>query len=296
MDHIDRLRLFVRAAELGGFSKAAVDAGLQQSTVSKAVASLEARWGVTLFLRSNRRISLTESGKAALERAQAALESVDSLDMDLTGSDREPIGLLRIHASVALARYVLAPIAASFLRHFPHVRVEFLAEDRRLDLVEAAVDIAFLLGAPEDSSYFTRKIGAFDRVLAASPEFLLRYQTPATPEELLGLPCIAFTTAPDSDIWRLASKTRTTEIAISGPVRANSGGIVHEAMLQHVGVGLVPAFLILDDLLSKRLVRVLPDWSGGGVDVHAVWPSNRRLPGKARAFLEFVAKHPLGHS
>jgi DNA-binding transcriptional LysR family regulator len=222
----------------------------------------------------------------AFERAQGAIQTLDALDANLTGRDREPIGLLRIHASVALARYVLAPISTDFLRHHPYVRLEFLAEDRRLDLVEAAVDIAFLLGEPEDSSHFTRKVGSFDRILAASPDFLQMNGRPETPADLSGLPCVAFTTAAGADTWRISKSGRTVEVTITTPVRANSGGIVHEAMLRGAGIGLVPAFLIAEDLLSGRLVRVLPAWHGGAVDVHAVWPSNRRLPGKARVFLE----------
>lgn len=291
MDRLDTLRLFVRAAELGSFSKAASEAGVRQSTVSKAVAALEAQWGVALFLRSTRRITLTETGKTAVERARAAIDAVEGLDLELTGRDREPVGLLRVHASVALARYVLAPIAAEFIKTFPHVKIDFLADDRRLDLVEAAVDIAFLLGALEDSPHFTKRVGGYDRILAASPEFLETHRAPATPEELSTKHCVVFTTAPTPDSWRLHNGAKKADVAITGPMRANSGGIVHEAMLRSVGIGFVPAFLILDDLRNGRLVRVLPQWRGAAIDVHAVWPSNRRLPGKARAFMDFVAAH-----
>ena len=289
MDRLDTLRLFVRAAELGSFSKAASESGVRQSTVSKAVAALEAQWGVALFLRSTRRITLTETGKTAVERARAAIDAVEGLDLELTGRDREPVGLLRVHASVALARYVLAPIAAEFIKTFPHVKIDFLADDRRLDLVEAAVDIAFLLGALEDSPHFTKRVGGYDRILAASPEFLEAHRAPAAPEELSTKHCVVFTTAPTPDSWRLHNGAKKADVAITGPMRANSGGIVHEAMLRSVGIGFVPAFLILEDLRSGRLVRVLPQWRGAAIDVHAVWPSNRRLPGKARAFMDFVA-------
>lgn len=289
MDRLDRLRLFVRAAELGSFSKAASEAGVRQSTVSKAVAALESQWGVALFLRSTRRITLTETGTTAVERARAAIDAVEGLDLELTGRDREPVGLLRVHASVALARYVLAPIAAEFIKTFPHVKIDFLADDRRLDLVEAAVDIAFLLGALEDSPHFTKRVGGYDRILAASPGFLEAHHAPAAPEDLSTKHCVVFTTTPTPDSWRLLNGAKKADIAIAGPVRANSGGIVHEAMLRGVGIGFVPAFLILDDLRNGRLVRVLPQWRGAAIDVHAVWPSNRRLPGKARAFMDFVA-------
>lgn len=290
MDRLDMLRLFVRAAELGSFSKAGVEAGVRQSTVSKAVAALEAQWGVALFLRSTRHVALTETGHAALERARAALDAVDGLDTELTGRDREPVGLLRVHASVALARYVLAPIAAEFVAAYPHVKLDFLADDRPLDLVEAAVDIAFFLGALEDAPHFTKKIGGFDRILAAAPSFVAAHRPLGSPDDLANTPCVVFTTAPDRETWRLISGAKQTDVPVAGPLRANSGGIVHEAMLRGVGVGLVPAFLVLDDLKSGRLVRVLPQWRGAGVDVHAIWPSNRRLPGKARAYMEFAAK------
>lgn len=289
MDRLDTLRLFVRTAELGSFSKAAAEAGVSQSTASKAVASLEAQWGVALFLRSTRRITLTETGKAALERTRAALDAIAILDGELTGRDREPVGMLRVHASVALARYVLAPLGADFIRAFPHVKLEFLADDRPLDLVEAGVDIAFLLGALEDSPHFTKRVGSFDRVLAAAPTFLANRAPFQRPEELSNADCVVFTTAPTPDTWRLVNGAKKEAVNVSGPIKANSGGIVHEAMLRGVGVGFVPAFLILDDLEVGRLVRVLPQWRGAGVDVHAVWPSNRRLPGKARAFMDFVA-------
>lgn len=289
MDRLDCLRLFVRTAELGSFSKAAAEAGVRQSTASKAVASLETQWGVALFLRSTRRITLTETGKTAVERARAALDAIDGLDSELTGRDREPIGLLRVHASVALARYVLAPIAAEFIQTFPHVKVDFLADDRPLDLVEAAVDIAFLLGALEDSPHFTKRVGGFDRILAAAPTFLAARNAFSHPEQLADAACVVFTTGSTPDIWRLIKGAKQEAVTVSGPIRANSGGIVHEAMLRGVGVGLVPAFLILDDLQAGRLVRVLAPWRGANIDVHAVWPSNRRLPGKARAFMDFVA-------
>jgi|CXWL01.1.fsa_nt_gi DNA-binding transcriptional LysR family regulator len=294
MDRLDALRLFVRAAELGSFSKAAAEAGVRQSTVSKAVAALETQWGVALFLRSTRRIALTETGRTAVERARAALDAVDGLDLELTGRDREPVGLLRVHASVALARYVLAPIAADFVNAYPHVKIDFLADDRPLDLVEAAVDIAFLLGTLEDSPHFTKRVGGFDRVLAASPAFLAAHRAPAHPDDLSQLPCVVFTTTPTPETWRLLNGTKKADVAIAGPVRANSGGIVHETMLRGVGIGFVPAFLILDDLQSGRLVRVLAQWRGVGVDVHAIWPSNRRLPGKARVFMDFVGERIAG--
>lgn len=290
MDRLDTLRLLVRAAELASFSKAAAESELRQSTVSKAIASLEAQWGVALFLRSARGVTLTETGRAAIDRARAALDAVDGLDHELSGRDRAPIGLLRVHASVAVARYALAPIAVDFLKAYPQVRVEFLANDRTMSLIDAGIDLAFMLGVIEDSPFFTKKICRFDRVLAASSSFISRNKEINTPEDLSSCSCVIFTTTPDPDIWRFSNGSRRASVNVSGSVSANSGGIVHEAMLRGVGVGFVPEFIVMDDLRTGKLQRVLPKWRGDGLDLSAVWPSNQRLPAKARVFMDFVAK------
>ncbi len=190
MDRHDELRLFVRAAELGSFSRAANERGIRQSTVSKVIAALEHRWATSLFQRSTRRVTLTEAGSLALQRAHAAIDALDELDRLVGQTEREPMGLLRIHASVAFARYVLARLVADFVRLHPRVQVDFVTADRPIDLVEEAVDLGFVTGLFRDGGHSSRLVGHFERIVVAAPGLLEMAGEVTEPAKLASLPCI----------------------------------------------------------------------------------------------------------
>lgn len=290
MDLLRSLRLFIRVADHRSFSLAAEEAGIEQSTVSRSLAALEDTWGVALLHRSTRQVSLTAAGELAYGKAQTLIAAADRLGNAMTGEDPERAGLLRIHASVAFARFVLTPLLPRFVAVNPRVHLDFVANDRPIDLVAGAIDLAFVAGRPKDSTLTTRKIGQFQRILAASPEFVRRYGNPSSPDDLTDVPCVVTTLTQNPARWELKSSHRNVALEVSGPLLANSGGIVREAMLQGLGVGLVPTFLVLEDFRRSSLVRILPDWRGFNFDVHAVWPSHRHLPEKARAFMGMVGE------
>lgn len=294
MDHHDGLRLFLRAAELGSFSRAAVDRGIRQSTVSKVIAGLEQRWATTLFQRTTRRVTLTETGTLALERARVAIDALDELDRLVGETDREPIGLLRIHASVAFARYVLARLVADFVRVHPQVQVDFVTADHSIDLVEEAVDLSFITGPFKEGSHASCLVGRFERIVVASPEFVAQAGTMPGPKCLAGLPCIISTYEQTAQTWCLSDGKKAVEVVVSGPVKASSGGIAHELALSGLGVALVPDYLVARDLRSGQLVQLLPQWKGDPEEARAIWTSGRRLSYKAEALISFIAERLLG--
>lgn len=297
MDRHDELRLFVRAAELGSFSRVANERGIRQSTVSKVIAALEDRWATTLFQRTTRRVTLTETGGLALERARAAIDSLEELDRLVGETDREPAGLLRIHASVAFARYVLARLVADFVQVHPRVQVDFVTADRPIDLVEEAVDLSFVTGPFKDHGRSSRLVGHFERIVVASPTFLEGTGGVPDPTMLTGLPCIISTYEQSAERWRLFSATGdVTDVIVSGPVKASSGGIAHELALSGLGVALVPDYLVSRDLHNGQLVRILPDWKGDPDEARAIWTSGRRLSYKAEALISFIADRLLDRS
>ena len=289
MDRHDELRLFIRAAELGSFSRVALELGVRQSTVSKIIAGLEARWSTTLFQRTTRRVTLTETGGRALERARAALEALDDLDRLVGETDREPVGLLRIHASVAFARYVLARLVADFVHQHSRVQVDFVTADHAIDLVEEAVDLSFVTGPFREGSVASRLVARFDRIVVASPEFIARFGPVSDPALLASLPCVITSYELAAQRWQLSNGRTTQEVVVAGPVKASSGGIAHELALAGLGVALVPDYLVSRDLVSGALVRLLPDWLGTEEEARVIWTSGRRLSFKAQALIDFVA-------
>lgn len=287
MDRLDAYRLFVRAAETGVISRAARELGLTQPAASRLLGALEDQLGARLFARSTRSLTLTEAGGLALDRARAVLAEVDGLEAAVHGLDRIPTGLLRLSASVAFARCCLVPHTADFLRASPLMRVEYVLKDERIDPVAEAVDLTFRLGPMEDSRLTARRLGAYGRRLVASPELVTRYGLPETPQDLNNGPTLDFTGLGYGRRWPLSDDRRTVQVEIKGETRASSGEAVLDLALQGLGVALLPAFLVDPLIADGRLVRILPDWSGPPLELHAVWAA-RELPRKARAFLDFI--------
>lgn len=290
MDHAETLRILLRTAELGSFSRVAAERGVRQSTVSKVIAGLEQRWSTTLFQRTTRRVTLTETGTLAVERARAALDALDELDRLVGETDREPMGLLRIHASVAFARYVLARLVADFVRLNPRVQIDFVTADHAIDLVEEAVDLSFVTGPFREGSYSSRLVGRFERIVVAAPDFVARYRPIEEPAALATLPCVITSYEQAAQRWHLSDGEADLEVVVSGPVKASSGGIAHELALAGLGAALVPDYLVSRDLFSGRLIRLLPQWRGEAEEARAIWTSGRRLSFKAEALIGFIAE------
>jgi DNA-binding transcriptional LysR family regulator len=290
MDYLDKLRFLVRVTDHRSFSAAALEANVRQSTVSRAIASLENEWRVALFLRSTRHVSPTQAGMAAYERAVTIVRAADGLNGEMSGEGADNVGLLRVNTSAAFAQYVLTPLAGEFIAAHPRVTLEFVSSDTMMDLVAAAIDIAFVAGPVKDSSLFIKKIGHFRRILTASPEFLSRQKSQPLIDTLGDTACIVTNVGRDANRWMLRNGSRSVTLDVHGPIMTNAGGIVREAVLRGLGIGLMPGFLVQEDVRSGNLVRVLPDWRGVGIDLHAVWSSNRRPPAKVRLLMEMVAR------
>jgi DNA-binding transcriptional LysR family regulator len=178
----------------------------------------------------------------------------------------------------------LIPHAAAFLEAHPQMRLDFVLKDERVDPVAEAVDLTFRLGSLEDSRLTARRLGAYDRVLVARPGG----PAPDKPEDLRNGPTIDFAGVAYGRRWPLSDGRRTVEIEVRGETRAGSGEAVVDLAAQGLGVALLPSFAVAAPLAEGRLVRVLTDWTGPSLELHAVWAA-KELPRKARAYLDFIA-------
>lgn len=289
MDRLDALALFCRVVETGSFSEAAREAGLGQPQASRAVAALEERYGARLLQRSTRRLSLTEAGARVYEQARELVQQHEGLEAALKGVDQAPVGLLRVTASVAFARAELVPHAPAFLQAFPHVKLDFHTADHRVDLVAEGVDLAFRLGEMDDSGLTAKRLGAYPRVLVASRGYLERMGAPARPQDLPAHRCVVFTTTRHRARWPLRRGRESVQADVDGDVSAASGRVISDLIRLGLGIAMVPTFLVRKGLEDGSLQRVLPEWEGPPVPLHAVW-ARRDLPRKARAFLDFVGQ------
>jgi DNA-binding transcriptional LysR family regulator len=188
-DRHQELMVFVRAAESGSFSKAGRELGLSQPSVSRIVGELETRLGVTLLLRTTRRISVTDAGALLLERARELLAQWEDAEDAARGVDSLR-GTIRLALPVVYGTQEIIPRLPKFLAAHPLLRVEMMIADARHDLVAEGADVAIRLGSLGDSVFGARRLAVLERYLVAAPDYLTRRGTPATPAELATHDCI----------------------------------------------------------------------------------------------------------
>lgn len=284
MDRIDAMRLFVRVADAGSFSRAAADLDLGQPTVSRRIQDLEARLGTTLFQRTTRALSLTEAGERFYRRAADILAEYDEAEAEARGLEHSPVGLLRVSCSHSFGRRVVAPVVPRFLTAYPDIRFDLISDDAITDLVAEGVDIAFRLGELRDSRLMAKKVGVAHQVLWASPGYLARRGVPQHPDDLPQHDAVVFRHVRQT-VWELRKDSETIEASVDGPFRASSGETLLEASAGGLGIFLAPAWLASEYVSAGQLVRVLPGWCGPNLPVHVVWSSGK-LRGKAKLFID----------
>jgi DNA-binding transcriptional LysR family regulator len=287
MDLLQALTTFTRIAETGSFSAVARETNASHSAVTRLVGQLEAHFGVRLFHRTTRRLSMTEDGQDLLLHARHLIEVADGLEGALGKHRASPTGLVRVGVTTAGAT-LLAPRLFGLLKQYPGLAVELVVRDRLGDMIEERLDVAMQVGQPSDSSLMARAAGAFGRTLVAAPIYLERHGAPDRPSDLAGHICIIHESAPDSALWQLEGPDGPEEIRVSSPFRANNAEVVHRAVLAGYGISMVPEALIVDDIRAARLYRLLPKYKTVRQPAYVLYPSRRHLAPRTRVVIDFL--------
>lgn len=282
------METFLRVADTGSFSAAARLTGGSQSQVSKIVKALEERLGVRLVNRTTRRLSLTEAGSAFCRDCRAALAAIDQAEEDARGTQAAIRGKLRINTSGMLGAGLVVPAAVAFQVDHPELRIETLAEERRIDPVEEAIDLIVRVGSRTDLTLVGRRAGAAEAVLVASPDYLRRRGTPSTPAELRGHDFIGVAERGLLDVPLTDGTGRTETLSVEGRLAVSSGVLVQTAALAGAGIGFCLRFLVARDVEDGRLIRLLPDHRSILADIHLYHPFARTPPRKVSAFTAFA--------
>lgn len=293
MDRFDEINAFAAVADARSFTQGARRLGVSSAQVSKLVARLENRLGARLLNRTTRDVSLTDTGRAYLERARTVLEDFEALE----GSVRDqsgPRGLLKISAPFSFGASQLTPALLDFAAAYPEVSLDVSATDRMVNLVEEGFDVAVRIGQLADSSVIARKLAAVRLVTCASPDYLARAGTPASPEDLAQHEAIIDTNARDPMVWTYGPENDRQEVRVHGRLRFGGADACVAAGRRGMGVVRTPAFAAMEDLRAGRLIPLLCAWEPSVIYVHAVYPHARHLAAKVRAFVDFLADRYSG--
>jgi DNA-binding transcriptional LysR family regulator len=287
---LEALAVFARVAEAGSFSRAAEACGLSKATVSKIVARLEARLGTTLFHRTSRRLSLSETGRALAARAAAILAEAEAVEAEVMDQAAAPRGRVRLTAPMSFGLKHVGPLLPDFLSAYPDISVELELSDQMVDLVAGGFDAALRIGVLEDSSLKARRLREVKIFATAAPAYLDRHGRPETPADLRTHACFSYAYFASGARWRfLHPDGRDETVLVSGPLTVNNSEALLPALLAGHGVAVQPDFMIGDAVEAGRLERVLPEWSLPSVALHVVTPPSSHRPSKVTALLDFLA-------
>lgn len=289
MGLLARMSTFVHVVEAGSLSAAARRTRLSLPAVSRQLAQLEHELGTTLVLRTTRKLTLTEPGRAFYERCVRILREVEDARAEVRGG--EAAGVVVLSAPVSLGLVRIAPEVEALLAEHPRLRVDLRLEDRVVDLLAEGVDVAIRAGvAPPDSpSIVAHAIGSFRRLLVASPRYLAQHGRPREPatlarhQALVQLPAEA---APG--VWTLRRADEEVRVAVRGAFRTNALLALRDAAIAGRGIALLGEPMLEDALAERRLVRVLPDWEGPEAHVHALHHVALRRSARVRAVVEHL--------
>lgn len=282
--------IFATVAEQRSFSAAAATLGLSKATVSKAVTRLEVRLGVTLFHRTSRRLALTDSGAALVERAQAILSGATEAEECAREEAGLPSGTVRLAVPMSFGLSHVGPVIARFLDAYPDVSVDLHLSDARVDLVGDGFDIALRIGALGDSSLLSRTLRQVEVGLYASPVYLERHGTPAHPRDLRGHQLFCYSYATTRQMLRLIRDGEEAIVHLDGRVRANNADVMIPAVIAGHGIVGLPDFIGVDARASGTIVRVLPDWHAPSSALHLVTPPGRLRPRRVEALIAFLVE------
>jgi len=286
------IHLLTVLAETRSFTQAARRLGLSKASVSMRIGALERAAGVPLVQRTTRSVVLTEAGRELVADAAPAFERIDAgftAVKDLSGTPR---GTVRVTAPVALGRQHVSPRLAAFFRNYPEVRIHLDLTDRFVNLAQEGYDLAIRHTAAAPESYVAWPLCETRSLLVASPAYLRRRGTPRHPRDLADHDCVLYL-GPGADTWTFVpaddAQAETLSVPVQGPLKANNSEVLRDAVLDGLGIGLLPDFSAAP--ATRRLRPVLPDWRVQGFfgnQLYALRPWAPRVPRAVQCFVEYL--------
>ena len=290
MDRLQSMRVFAKVVEQGGFARAGAALNMSNAVVTRHVAELETHLGTRLLNRTTRKVSLTETGHAYLDRLQPILRAVEDADAIASSASERASGTLRLYAHQGFGQYQLAALLPAYAKTHPDVTLEAFLSERTVDLVEEGFDVGIFSGLQKfDASLIARKLCSSEIMLCASPAYLKQRGTPHVPEDVVHHDCLNFDFDQLRNHWTVEGPDGLLSVPIHSKLVSNNGTLLRECTLAGMGISISASYSLRDDLSSGRLVRLLPEHHLGQLSIAMVYPSRRLLSAKVRSFIDFMA-------
>jgi DNA-binding transcriptional LysR family regulator len=291
MQDLNDLYFFAKVVEKGGFAAAARSLNLPKSRLSRRVATLETALGVRLLQRTTRRLSLTEVGKLYYQHAQNVMAEADAAIEAVERVREVPSGSLRVSCPIPVAQIYLARTLPRFLAAYPQIRLDLIATNRRIELVEEGIDVALRVRttADEEPHLVTRRFGPAAGLIVVHPELLETFGPIAEPEDLAKIPVMGFGSADRKLRWSLIGESgESRDVTLTARLTTDDFNVLRNAALAGLGATMLPREFCIDDVQAGRLAIALEKWSMPAATLQAVYVSRRGMVPAVRAFLDFL--------
>jgi LysR family transcriptional regulator for bpeEF and oprC len=292
MDRIQAMQVFARVVETGSFTRAAESLNLPKGSVTKLVQQLEARLKVRLLNRTTRQVTVTADGAAYYERTSRVLNDLEDIEASMGNAQANPSGRLRVDVGTSVARLIVIPALPEFYRRYPDIQVDLGVTDRPVDLISDNVDCVIRGGELVEQSLVARRVGNMRLVTVAAPSYLREHGTPQHPSELEfdGHRTVNYFSTRTGRPYPHVFERDGEKLELSGRYRlaVNEANAHTAAVLAGLGVSQVALFGAAPHLRSGELVQVLAEWTRPAIPLHIVYPPNRHVSAKVRAFVEWV--------
>ncbi|MCT8343193.1 MULTISPECIES: LysR family transcriptional regulator [Photorhabdus] len=289
MNNLSGFIIFIHVAKARSFATAARQLGLSPSSVSKSISRLEEKLGVRLLQRSTRSVSLTTEGTLFLERCKRILDEISTAENELLSSISAPQGRLRV--SLPLLSNLMLPVLSAFATCYPQIELELDFSDRLVDVIDEGFDAVVRTGELNDSRLMNKRIGSSRFVYVGAPSYFAQHGKPAHPGELLHHACLIhrFPTTGLLEKWPLCSGRSEIDIHLQAKITSNHVETLLHMAIQGHGIACLPDFTVKQALASGTLLTILDKWAGTSSTFRVLWPSNRWVLPKVRAFVDFMA-------
>lgn len=292
VDTLTCMRTFGKIVEVGSFAGAARALGMSPATVTKHVQHLERRLRARLFNRNPHHVRLTDAGLRYARHCDAMLIDLGQIEAEVGEAAQRPEGRFRISAAYDFGVSILEPAVLEFVQGHPGIEVDLQLSQRLVNLAEDEIDLAVrCMAKPRESDLVIRRLAASRLVACAAPAYLRAHGTPAAPRELRTHNCLIYTGTSWRDVWPFARDGSVEKVRVAGNIRSNDNHLLRKAATAGLGITIQPTFNIWRELKERRLEPVLRGWDIEELGVYVVFPEKRYLPGKVRAFVDFLARY-----
>lgn len=294
MDRFHLMAVYVAVAEEESFAGGARRLGMSPPAVTRAIAALEKRLGVSLLTRTTRFVRATDAGQRYLEHARRILAETDEADEAVAGVNSAPRGQLAVTAPVLFGRMFVMPSIVDYLRHFPDMAISAVFLDRVMNLLEEGMDVGVRIGELPDSSMRAVTVGHVRRVVCAAPDYLRKHGVPRTPSELSKHTVIAASPVSPSVDWKFADGKKTTSVKLTPRLAVTNNESAIVAAAQGFGLTRLLSYQVAAFLASGQLKAVLGDYEPPRLPIHVLHIEGRQASAKVRTFVDMLVERLRG--